>query len=280
MFKNPKKSVLFDQDYDALYALFKTRWNFSLSSYRKQMVQRRVLARMQKLGLNNVNEYLDYLKKYPQEFEGLIKSLCVPVTSFFRDAQTFKAIEQKVIDPIIQNHRKSRALIKVWSAGTSSGEEAYSLAILFLEKAPEIILSQKLQIWATDLDQKAIAIAQIGEYSQDKVKNLNPHLLKKYFDRTQIGWKVKPFLKQLVRFEQKDILKSEALDWEGLDLILCRNLLIYFDEKEQKKIVEKFIYALRKEGFLVLGRVEFLPDSLSRFFKTIDERERIFQKLS
>jgi chemotaxis protein methyltransferase CheR len=240
-------------------------------------VKRRLEARMRTMGCHDFSEYLVYLNHAPQEYDRLLEALTVNVTEFFRDPETFSFLQKKIIPKIIEKkEREERRLIRVWSAGSSSGEEAYSAAILFLETLKNKAADFQLRVYGTDLDPACIREAKQGVYEPSRVKNIPQALLKKYFWPSQGGYAVKDFLKEIVRFEPRDLTQQEPL--LHLDLILCRNVLIYFTRPLQEKIYAAFARALNEEGVLVLGKVESITGASLCSWTPIDVGERIYQK--
>jgi len=250
-----------------------------LSSYRDGCIKRRLSARIQSLGLKSLSQYLDLLKNNPQEEKKLIDSLTISVTSFFRDPETFRQIAEKVVPVLLGPKRKPDPQIQLWSAGCSTGEEAYSLAITFVEALPDKASAETIRILATDIDEQAVQQASKGVYSRDRLKNLNRSLIRKYFVARGESCEVKPELKSRIAFRRENLLAPEFVGFKEMDLIMCRNLLIYLQQEEQARILGNFERSLRGCGYLVLGKTEFLPDPYRSRFEHISSAERIFRKI-
>ena len=249
--------------------------DFSL--YRQGTLKRRLDARVRSVGCGDTSQYLIYLNHVPQEYDRLLEALTVNVTEFFRDPEMFSFLQKKILPKIIEKKEaQKRRLIRVWSAGSSSGEEAYSLAILFLETLKSKAADFQVRVYGTDVDPACIREAKQGTYEPTSVKNVPTSFLKKYFSPREGSYEVKNFLKEFVHFEPRDLTLSEAL--AHVDLILCRNVLIYFTRPLQEKIYATFAGALNEEGYLVLGKVESITGASLQPWAPIDIGERIYQK--
>ncbi len=268
-----KKEVAF---YLVLEKLRRNR-GVDFSLYRHGTLKRRLDARVRAVGGSDYSQYLLYLNHSPQEYDRLIESLTVNVTEFFRDPETFAFLQKNILPKIIhKKEAQKRRLIRVWSAGSSSGQEAYSLAILFLEALKEKASEFQLKIYGTDLDPACIREAKRAVYEPSCMKNVSPALLKKYFLPQESFYEAKDFLKEFVRFEERDLTVKEPL--AHVDLILCRNVLIYFTRPLQEKIYASFSDALNEEGYLVLGKVESITGASLKQWEPIHIGERIYQK--
>jgi len=251
-----------------------------LSSYRNSCIQRRLSTRIRNLGLNSLAQYLELLDHDPAEEKKLIDALTISVSSFFRDPETFILLSRKVVPELAASVRKYDSQVRLWSAGCSTGEEAYSLAIIFCEASEEFRSKNRLRIWATDIDDEAMALAKEGFYLKDKLSNLSAVQVEKYFSKNGRGFKVRPELKRLVEFRRENLLAPVFNGFEGLDLVMCRNLLIYLEKDEQMRLLGNFERSLREGGFLVLGKTEFLREPLRSRFEAVSISERIYRKSS
>jgi chemotaxis methyl-accepting protein methylase len=265
-----------------LEKILNSQHHLPLSSYNDSCIKRRLSARIRTLGLKSLDQYLAMLEGDPAEEKELIDTLTISVTSFFRDSETFEQVSKKVLPPLLAASEKEGAMLKVWSAGCSTGEEAYSLAIAFLETAPELLANSGLRIWATDIDGQAIAHAKKGVFPQPRLEGLNKKLVNKYFtaDADSEDFRVKPELRRLIEFQRENLLAPGFSGFEGLDLIMCRNLLIYLKRQEQERVLGKFEHCLREHGYLVLGKTEFLCEPYRSRFEHVSSTERIFKKLA
>jgi len=263
-----------------LDAILAREHNLSLSSYRDGCIRRRLSTRIKLLGLNSLSQYLDLLESNPEEARRLIDTLTISFTSFFRDPETFHLITEKIAPDIIKSSGRKDAQVKIWSAGCSTGEEAYSLAISFLQADPELAHQSRMRIWATDIDEEAIEQARQGLYPKDRLQNLDEELKHRYLAEESGGWRVKPSLKKLIDFRRENLLSPGFSGFEGMDMVICRNLLIYLENQEQSRMLGNFERSLRDQGYLIIGKTEFLPEPYRSRFEHISPSERIYKKTS
>jgi chemotaxis methyl-accepting protein methylase len=247
-----------------------------LASYRDGCIKRRLSARIRDRGLSSLSEYLTLLDKDPGEEKKLIDALTVSLTSFFRDADTFNLIRKEVAPELARAHLESgrQRELRIWSAACSTGEEAYSLAIIFLEG----LLGLRFRIRATDIDEQAIAEARKGFYPAERLKNMDPRLLSKYFTKTESGWQVWGGLKEMIDFRIENLLTPGGSGFEEMDMVVCRNFLIYLEKEEQIRILGDFDRSLRDNGYLVLGKTEYLFEPYRGRFEHISPSDRIYRK--
>jgi len=250
-----------------------------LKSYRAGCIKRRLAGRIKNLGLGSLDQYLELLGRDPLEQRKLTDALTVSVTSFFRDPETFEIVSARIAPELAAHARDLNSRVKVWSAGCCTGEEAYSLAITFLENGPGLAAADRLRIWATDIDQEAIDHARKGFYHKDRLSGLDDQKIAKYFLPLGEGYQVRPELKALAEFRRENLLAPGFSGFEGMDLIMCRNLLIYLESGEQTRLLEKFERSLRDNGFLVLGKTEFLRGPMRDRFEHVSPSERIYKKV-
>lgn len=249
----------------------------NLRQYKPNYLKRRIGVRMRATGCSDYLQYRQYVRQDREECKRLINDLTINVTEFFRDRDVYEAIRKQVIPQILQYKKeKHSGNLRVWSAGCATGEEPYSLAILFLDalsrqKEPD---AWSLRITASDLDDKAVEKARAGCY---EVVNMMPGLLlEDYFITDGDKYRVKDEVKRAVRFLLLDIVKHPPL--RHLDLILCRNVLIYFEREKQYRILEIFHQCLRPGGFLVLGKSEAILGTTDCGLAPFSRRERIYLK--
>ncbi|WP_421476103.1 CheR family methyltransferase [Agrobacterium tumefaciens] len=247
------------------------------SAYKSGTLQRRVEKRMAVLGIEieDVDRYLEMLGNSEEERQNLVRDLLINVTSFFRDAKVFDYLRDTII-PGILHAKPAHGTVRVWVAGCSTGEEAYSLAILFLDLIQSMGLRLQFQMFASDADAEAVAIARDGHYSSDQVKALAPDLLEKYFVRDDNGYTVTTQLRGAVVFTVQNVLSDPP--FSRIDLISCRNLLIYLEAEAQAKVFSLFRFALRENGILLVGKSETVSGMEDRF-KLISESERVYRRI-
>jgi two-component system, chemotaxis family, CheB/CheR fusion protein len=247
------------------------------SQYKKSTLSRRIERRMAVHHNKKIDDYVTLLKKNPKEGEILFKELMIGVTSFFRDAKVWKKLNQEVIPAYLNNH-SSNGVLRAWVAGCSTGEEAYSLAIAFKDALDKIQPARKisLQIFATDLDNDAIATARKGFYPVNIEADIDPQHLERYFVKSDEGYRVTSPIREMVVFAQHNLLMHPP--FINIDFLSCRNLLIYLEADLQKKILSLFYHSLKKEGVMVLGSSESVGGPLDHLFDSIDRTLKIFKR--
>ncbi|MDP9562004.1 UNVERIFIED_ORG: two-component system CheB/CheR fusion protein [Rhizobium nepotum] len=247
------------------------------SAYKHGTMQRRVEKRMAVLGIEieKIDRYLEILESSEDERQNLVRDLLINVTSFFRDGKVFDFLRDTII-PDILHAKAAHGAVRVWVAGCSTGEEAYSLAILFLELIQSMGLRLQFQMFASDADGEAVAIARDGHYSHEATKSLPTDLLEKYFVRDDNGYTVTAQLRGAVVFTVQNVLSDPP--FSRIDLISCRNLLIYLEAEAQAKVLSLFRFALRENGILLVGKSETVGGMDDRF-KLISESERVYRRI-
>lgn len=247
------------------------------SAYKHGTMQRRVEKRMAVLGIEieKIDRYLEILESSEEERQNLVRDLLINVTSFFRDGKVFDFLRDTII-PDILHAKAAHEAVRVWVAGCSTGEEAYSLAILFLKLIQSMGLRLQFQMFASDADSEAVAIARDGHYSHEATKSLPTDLLEKYFVRDDNGYTVTAQLRGAVVFTVQNVLSDPP--FSRIDLISCRNLLIYLEAEAQAKVLSLFRFALRENGILLVGKSETVGGMDDRF-KLISESERVYRRI-
>ncbi|KYG64909.1 hypothetical protein AZI86_11970 [Bdellovibrio bacteriovorus] len=244
------------------------------SQYKPSTLQRRLWRRVLQVHCKSLSEYLAYLKRTPGEVGILSQELLVSVTSFFRDAEVFEELG-RILETQISTKRAGEDL-RIWVAGCATGEEAYSLAILACEALEKIHRNVPVKIFATDLDQDAIAEGRKGVYDSDSLLALPKDYLRKYFTKLSDGrFELQKRIRDMVVFAKQDMIQNPP--FVRLDLVTCRNVLIYFEPELQKRVLEIFHFALTNSGYLCLGKSES-PGSDSTFFETFDKKLKIYKK--
>ena len=261
---------------DKIIILLRTQTGNDFSLYKKNTVYRRIERRMGVHKIDKIAAYVTFLQTNPKEVDILFKELLIGVTNFFRDAAVWEKLEEVVMPQLIINQQEG-ALLRAWVPGCSTGEEAYSLAIVFKEAIEKINPHGgiSLQIFATDLDNEAIETARKGLFSVDIKENVSPKRLQRFFSTTDNGYRINNEIREMVVFAKHNIILHPP--FTKLDILTCRNLLIYMDSELQKKILGLFYYSLNREGFLVLGSAETLG-SQSHFFTPIESKLKIYQR--
>lgn len=248
--------------------------------YKRATVLRRIERRLQVTAQPDLAAYYQYLQTHPEETKALLGDMLIGVTNFFRDRDAFEALERDVIPSLVTSLRETlpyREEIRVWSAGCSTGEEAYSLAILFSDQLTLEANPAKLQIFATDIDDRAIAFGRAGVYPEAIVTDVPSSRMRKYFTRENQHYRVRKEIREKVLFAKHSLLLDPP--FSQIDLIVCRNLLIYLDREVQRDIMQMFHFALRPGGYLFLGTSE-TADGCLDLFTPVDKRNRIFRAKS
>ncbi len=257
-----------------LFGLLKDRFGAEFSQYKRATVDRRIRRRADMCKLPDLESYVDFLIGNRDELEALYHDLLIGVTAFFRDAEAFQTLESKVI-PAIASKMSIEHQIRVWVPGCASGEEAYSIAIAFCEFARRNDIPLNLKILATDIHSRSLEAAGTAVYTAENLKHISEERLNRYFDREGDYYQIKQFLRRLVVFSPHNAISDPP--FTRIDLLSCRNLLIYFNEMAQQKALSLFHFALKKDGYLFLGPSESVS-KIDDEFNVIDKRWRIFQK--
>ena len=248
-----------------------------LSGYKDSFVLRRLQSRLRILELDNIDEYSFYLNKHPEEYEKLLDVLAINVTEFFRDPSLFKVLSSKIMPELCLMKDKTPAkVIRLLSAGGASGEEAYSLAIMIQEALGDRLNEYSISIKMIDIDPDCMLKVRKGLYAPDRLKNVPSSILSKYFTEEGSLYKVNPEIMSMVKAYRLDLI-TDAIP-KYFDIILCRNVLIYFSKESHSRIFLKLHSALTTGGFLVLGRTETMMGVNKALFDTFDARERVYRR--
>ena len=251
---------------------------FACASYKEKCLRRRIAVRMRARGVHTYAEYARLLDKDGAEYDRLLDALTINVTKLFRNWSVYEAIAEHVVPALWQLGTRR---IRVWSAGCSSGEEPYSLAVLLHRYAARHGLLARLgqvEVLGTDIDKSSLEAAARGQFAEAAFEETPADLRERYFSATA-PFTIVPAIRSLVRFEHRDLLDARPPSGGGFDLIVCRNVLIYFDRDTQERLLERFHDALTPGGFLVLGKVETLLGGVRSRFAAIDARERVFRRV-
>jgi two-component system CheB/CheR fusion protein len=257
-----------------IFILLRDRTGNDFSLYKENTIHRRIERRMNVHQIENLRQYLRFVLANPHELDALFQELLIGVTSFFRDPQAFEVLEQKVLPSLVEG-KPENATLRLWVAGCSTGEEAYSLAILFREYLTQRKLPLTVQIFASDLDSRAIEAARAGLYPIGIAGDIAPERLQRFFIKEESSYRVKKEIRDLVVFATHNILTDAP--FTKLDLLCCRNLLIYLEAKAQQKILPLFHYALKPNGILFLGSSETIG-GFESLFTVIDRKWKLFRR--
>lgn len=253
--------------------LLSKRTGTDFSNYKSATIGRRLAKRMAMLNLTSIEDYLKVIESQPQEADEMFNMILIGVTNFFRDKEAFQAINNTILD--IVSPKVSRDTIRIWVPGCSTGEEPYSIAILLHEILKEKISNFNIQIFATDIDEKAIAFARKGYYNKQSLESVSKDIIAKYFLKKGNEYELIKSVRSLVLFSKHDVTKNPPFLKQ--DLISCRNLLIYFNTALQQQIMPVFHYAINQDGYLFLGKSETVGQ-YSDLFATIDAKNKIFKR--
>ncbi|WP_303721450.1 protein-glutamate O-methyltransferase CheR [Malonomonas rubra] len=267
-------SDISEVEYWQIGEILRQQQNFSLSGYKDLCIKRRIATRIRTLGMSNPAAYVTHLAAEVSEQEQLLKALSVHVSHFFRNPSTYKVLEKKILPELLEQSLRQRNKLRIWSVGCSDGEEPYSIALLGQKLSIEAGL---LKIIGTDLSSEALSRAKRGSYEQSRLHEVPESLLQKYFEHIDNRYSLTASIRNSVQFFRHDILSDQP--FYRADLILCRNVLIYFSREQQQRVLQILTAALSAGGYLVLGRAENLVASCRELFQCIDPAERIYQRL-
>lgn len=268
-----------DQQTDSLLKIVLKNTGTDLTGYRRPTLSRRISGRLARLGMD-AEQYLSVCQTDKDECESLIKAVAINVSSFFRDPIVFETIAKSMLPELIREKKE----LRVWSAGCAAGEEAYSLAILIREECRRSKNTDcQPVIFATDIDRDVLQEAKEAFYPRERLEDTKLRIVDTCFSPVKDGFQLRPEVKKMVHFSFDDLLADEAFSpaesvYGSFDIVLCRNVVIYFSDEKQEQAFRRLYKCMAQGGYLVLGDSEtVLGDSKSRF-KTIDAKNKIYQK--
>ena len=264
-----------DPAFEDLLVFLRDNRGFDFTGYKRTSLMRRVCHRMNEVEVEGFDAYQDYLEVHPNEFAYLFNTILINMTSFFRDREAWDVLAKEVIPQIIEQN-PANATIRVWSAGCAGGEEAYTLAMLFAEAMGIDKTTKRLKVYATDVDEDALAQARQGAYSPQATEPIPDELREKYFQLTGGQYVFHPGLRRTVVFGRHNLLQDAPIS--RLDLLVCRNTLIYLNAETQRRVLARFHFALKDAGYLFLGKAEMLLTH-SHLFTPAHDDHRIFAKV-
>ena len=258
-----------------IFITLRNQTGHDFSQYKSSTIHRRIQHRMSVQQIDTMEKYLKYIKQTPEEAENIFRDLLIGVTSFFRDPEAFWVLENKIIPNLFAEKREA-GLLRLWVPGCSTGEEAYSIAILIAECQDKLNQNLKVQIFATDIDSNAIAAARRGQFSGSIAEDMSEERLSSFFKTEDNGqtYRIQQRVREMVIFSEQNLIEDPP--FSRLDLISCRNLLIYMQRDLQKKIISLFGYALNPGGYLFLGTSETLGEA-HNYFSAVDSKLKIYQ---
>jgi two-component system CheB/CheR fusion protein len=262
-----------------IFVLLRHQVGHDFSQYKPSTIYRRIARRMSVHQISSIDDYVHYLQQTPQEVEALFSDLLIGVTHFFRDPEAFQALEDQVIPTLFANKSANNAAIRVWVAGCSTGEEAYSIAILLHEQMAVLKQNFTVQVFASDIDSRAIAVARVGLYPLGIAADVTEARLARYFTEEPggSGYRIHKCIRDMMVFSEQDLTRDPP--FSKLDLLTCRNLLIYLTAELQKRLLPLFHYALNPQGVLFLGTSEGIGDFLS-LFGSLDRKAKLYLRKS
>ncbi len=264
-----------DPQFEALLLHLKETRGFDFTGYKRSSLVRRVSRRMAQIGVTDHQDYVDHLQVHPDEFTSLFNTILINVTGFFRDADAWDHLRAEVVEPLVAK-KPADAPIRIWSAGCASGEEAYSLAMVFAEAMGAERFRDRVKIYATDVDDEALDEARQAAYGEREMQTVPPELAERYFEHSGGRWAFRKDLRRSVIFGRNDLVQDAPIS--RIDLLTCRNTLMYFNAETQAKILRRFHFALSDAGVLFLGKAETLL-SHGGLFTPIDLKRRVFRRI-
>src|SRR5574341_2261849 len=258
---------------ERILAQVHARTGHDFNQYKRSTVLRRIERRMQLNGFITLEAYLNYLRHHASETTAIFNDVLIGVTNFFRDRQSWEALEEKAIPALFEN-KNENDIIRVWSIGCATGEEAYGLAILLFEQAAKLGMRPHFQVFASDLDARSIIHAREGLYPTAIEADVSPERLERFFTREGEYYRVRRELRDSVLFTHHNVLRDPPFSRQ--DLLVCRNLLIYLQRDVQDKVFEIFHYALNPQGYLFLGNSES-AEAVPELFSVVDKTHRLYQ---
>jgi two-component system CheB/CheR fusion protein len=248
---------------------------FDFTGYKRSSIQRRVAKRMSEIGVETYDDYVDYLQLHADEFAQLFNTLLINVTSFFRDAPMWEYLASEVVPQLIAA-RPPDSPLRIWSAGCASGEEAYTIAMVLARVLGEDAFRERVKIYATDVDEEALDTARMAAYAPRQVEDVPREALDRFFERTDQRYVFRKDLRRSVIFGRNDLVQDAPIS--RIDLLVCRNTLMYFTADTQSQILRRFHFGLDEEGVLLLGKSEMLITHAD-LFTPIDLKRRVFRKV-
>ena len=268
--------MIIEHDVVALLAYLKNSRGFDFTGYKRASLLRRIDKRIQRLGLTTYAEYTDYLEVHPEEFSHLFNTILINVTRFFRDPGAWDYLATEIIPQIVERKEPGESL-RIWCAGCASGEEPYTLAMVLAESLGVEQLSERVKIYATDVDEHALDRARQGTYSAAEIEDVPEALRDKYFDNAAEQYVLHKDLRSAAIFGRHDLIQDAPIS--RLDLLVCRNTLIYFNAETQSKILSHFRFSINQNGFLFLGKSETLL-ARTDVFTAVEPKQRVFTRVA
>jgi two-component system CheB/CheR fusion protein len=269
----PDVTPIDDEQVRRILAHLRVRTGHDFSRYKRSTVLRRIARRMQVLRTDDLATYYEGLREHPEEAQSLLSDLLISVTAFFRDAEAYETLRKLAVSQMFEGRPLDEPL-RVWVCGCATGEEAYSVAMILIEEASREDVRPPIQVFASDLDARALTVAREGRYPSAIEADVGEERLRRFFTREGENYRVRQELRDVVLFAHHDLLKDPP--FSRVEFISCRNVLIYLDRELQEQVISTFSYALNAGGFLLLGSSE-AADNPPGLFRTLDRTARIYQ---
>src|SRR5499427_3050954 len=263
-----------DPRFEALLDYLKGTRGFDFTAYKRSSLMRRIQKRLQALTIASYDDYQAYLEAHPEEFPLLFNTILINVTSFFRDPEAWGYLTSQIV-PTIMAHSRPESAIRVWSSGCASGEEAYTLAMILAEQMGIEAFRRRVKIYASDGDEDALMQARHATYAASQVEDVPPDLLARYFERVDDRYVFHKDVRRSIIFGRHDLVQDAPIS--RVNLLVCRNTLMYFTRETQAKVLNRFHFALRNGGFLFMGRAELLLTH-GDLFTPVELKWRVFAK--
>jgi two-component system, chemotaxis family, CheB/CheR fusion protein len=263
------------QAFEVLLNYLQHSRGFDFTGYKRPSLMRQLTKRMLQVNIESYEEYLDYLRVNSTEYACLFDVLLLNVTTFFRDASAWQSLAQEII-PRLVALKPEHEPIRVWSAGCASGEEVYTIAIILAEALGTQNFKARVKIYATDVDEQSLTQGRLANYTSMAVRGVQAEFLDKYFHLAEMVYYFRQELRQTVIFGKHDLVQDAPIS--RLDLLVCRNTLMYFSTETQARILKRFHFALKERGFLFVGKAEMLLSQVN-LFAPVQFESCIFSKL-
>src|SRR5215467_13656452 len=263
-----------DARFEALLDYLKGTRGFDFTAYKRSSLMRRIQKRLQAVGMSSYESYQTFLETHPEEFGILFNTILINVTSFFRDPEAWDFVSTQIVPRILGSGRPEAA-IRFWSSGCASVEEAYSLALILAEQLGLEQFKRRVKIYASDVDDEALMQARHASYTAAQVQEIPGELLSKYFERVDDRYLFHKDVRRSIIFGRHDLVQDAPIS--RVNLLVCRNTLMYFTRETQAKVLSRFHFALRNGGFLFMGRAELLLTH-GELFTPVELKWRVFTK--
>ena len=272
---DPRKQPRGSASLDDLLEFVKETRGFDFTGYKRSSIERRVAKRMSEVGVERYDDYLDYLELHSEEFGELFNTILINVTSFFRDPPAWEYLATEIVPKLVES-RAGDAPLRVWCAGCASGEEAYTVAMVFARVMGDSAFRKRIKIYATDVDEAALEQARQGAYPPRQIEDVPHDALERFFERTDQRYVFRKDLRRCVIFGRNDLVQDAPIS--KIDLLTCRNTLMYFTAETQAQILRRFHFALGDDGFLMLGKSEMLTTQAD-LFTPVELKWRVFRRM-